>query len=150
MKCEKCGTEFEGNFCPNCGEQSNVVIKQKQISKKTGWIIFICFIVIIAGLTTAFTILTPQNQQPSLRTELIYVAQDIVGKNLKSPSTADFPMSTDKSYIVNQIDNTDTYVVQGIVDAENSYGAKLRNKYTVKFEYHPDKKEYKSLSVEIK
>ncbi len=23
MKCTKCGTEFEGNFCPNCGTSRN-------------------------------------------------------------------------------------------------------------------------------
>ena len=22
MKCEKCGTEFEGNFCSNCGAKA--------------------------------------------------------------------------------------------------------------------------------
>ncbi|WP_444659397.1 OB-fold protein [Caproiciproducens sp. R2] len=25
MKCSKCGKEFEGNFCPNCGEPANSV-----------------------------------------------------------------------------------------------------------------------------
>jgi rRNA maturation endonuclease Nob1 len=36
MKCKKCGTEFKGNFCPNCGykaernKDSHVMLNTKK------------------------------------------------------------------------------------------------------------------------
>jgi rRNA maturation endonuclease Nob1 len=29
MKCNKCGNEFEGNFCPNCGEPAKELESQR-------------------------------------------------------------------------------------------------------------------------
>lgn len=55
-------------------------------------------------------------------------AMEIVKQNLKAPSTADFPapslMSASNSY-------GDTWVVEGYVDAENSFGAMIRENFTV-------------------
>ena len=33
MKCEKCGTEFEGHFCPECGEAA---VKTKNVCAECG------------------------------------------------------------------------------------------------------------------
>jgi flagellar basal body-associated protein FliL len=33
MKCSKCGQEFEGKFCPNCGTPVNAEEKQSQVSQ---------------------------------------------------------------------------------------------------------------------
>lgn len=55
-------------------------------------------------------------------------ATDIVKQNLKSPSGAKFcPVYEAKVY--NQ--SGDEYIVTGYVDAENSYGAEIRTKFTV-------------------
>lgn len=35
MKCPKCGNEFEGNFCPKCGEQSNQFILSQPVADDT-------------------------------------------------------------------------------------------------------------------
>ena len=34
MKCEKCGNEFEGNFCPECGEAA---VKTKMYVQSAEW-----------------------------------------------------------------------------------------------------------------
>jgi hypothetical protein len=52
-----------------------------------------------------------------------------VKENLKAPSTAKFPFSY-SSADIKKID-INTFVVKSYVDAENSFGAKIRNNFTV-------------------
>lgn len=58
------------------------------------------------------------------------LAKDVVKANLKSPSSAKFPFSYGDSD-VSITKSEDTYIVKAWVDAENSFGAKLRNNFTV-------------------
>ncbi|MDD4805134.1 MAG: hypothetical protein PHN69_08405 [Candidatus Pacebacteria bacterium] len=58
------------------------------------------------------------------------LAEDVVKSNLKSPSTAKFPFSYGDEGVSFSKTNG-IYTVTGWVDAENSYGAKLRNNFTV-------------------
>lgn len=62
-----------------------------------------------------------------------YVAQEFIKQTLKAPSTAEFP-DTEATY--NAAD--DTYTVLGHVDAENSFGAKLRSLWTCTVKNMPD------------
>lgn len=58
------------------------------------------------------------------------LAEKVVTASLKSPSTAKFPFSyNDEGVSFSKSGNT--YTVTGWVDAENSYGATLRNNFTV-------------------
>lgn len=61
------------------------------------------------------------------------MAKEFVEKVLKAPTTASFPWGTSDSQITNIGDCT--YLVRSYVDAENSFGAKIRTKYTVKVKY---------------
>jgi hypothetical protein len=61
------------------------------------------------------------------------MARDAVKKILKSPSTAEFPSGTLDSTIRNTGDCT--YEVVSYVDAQNSFGAKLRTKYLAVVRY---------------
>ena len=54
-------------------------------------------------------------------------ATDVVKNNLKAPSTAEF--CSKSSATIEQHGNT--WTIKGYVDAENSFGAKLRNDFTV-------------------
>jgi hypothetical protein len=58
------------------------------------------------------------------------VAVRAVKERLKAPSTAKFPWSSHGQYIKEIGDRT--FVVKSYVDAENSFGAKLRNNFIVK------------------
>ena len=58
------------------------------------------------------------------------LAEDVVKSNLKAPSTAKFPFSyADEGVSFSKANGI--YTVTGWVDSENSYGAKLRNNFTV-------------------
>lgn len=60
-------------------------------------------------------------------------AKDIVKQNLKSPSTADFGSVIKANFAINNADSTIT--IQNYVDAQNSFGAKMRMNYIAKFKY---------------
>ena len=57
------------------------------------------------------------------------IAQIIIEDCLKSPKSADFPMSSEISY--QKKDNL--VAIKGYVDAENSFGAEIRSNYVVQF-----------------
>lgn len=65
------------------------------------------------------------------RFDAIVVAEKIVADKLKSPSTAKFCGNSD--YTVTCSDNA--WTVEGYVDAQNSFGAILRNDFVVKFTF---------------
>ncbi|NFO71964.1 hypothetical protein FDC51_17765 [Clostridium botulinum] len=83
---------------------------------------------------------------------LITTAQEVVKKNLKTPSTAKFPWSFGEYKIQeSKSENEDMiiYTVTGYVDAENSFSAKIRNNFIVKMECKKDLSEYRVLDTKI-
>ncbi|PPE75455.1 hypothetical protein C3942_00740 [Solimonas fluminis] len=60
-------------------------------------------------------------------------AQRAVRARLKAPATAEFPgcVFGMHEYVIKSNPERTKYFVQGFVDAENSFGAKLRNKFGV-------------------
>ena len=67
-------------------------------------------------------------------TDAWVVAQSIVSKQLKSPSTADFCRKSQATIVR----SGNTWTVVGYVDAQNSFGATLRNEFTVRFTFFSD------------
>lgn len=63
--------------------------------------------------------------------DAVVVAEKAVKNKLKSPSTAEF--CSHKEYSITCSRNT--WTVSGYVDAQNSFGATLRNNFTVKFTF---------------
>lgn len=65
----------------------------------------------------------------------INACEHFVSQDLKSPSTARFPLYDDDQ--VSNIGNV--YTVTSYVDSENSFGAKLRTDYQCTVQWHPEK-----------
>lgn len=63
-----------------------------------------------------------------------YKAEEAVKTLLKAPSTAEFPSETQRCLIMPD----STVVVEGSVDAQNTFGAMIRNNYYVKFKWYFD------------
>ena len=93
MFCTKCGKEFEGNFCPNCGtaiEQTISIAKEEtpapiqksapaQISSKTaGIVVIIAIVVFVGGMLKSYfdedTTTPTQAQTEATTTEVTTVA----------------------------------------------------------------------------
>lgn len=73
------------------------------------------------------------------------LAQIPITKSLKSPSTAEFP-----EYSPEQVkQNNCLYYVVSHVDAQNSFGAKLRNNFTVLMEKNPTTYEWNFVDVKM-
>ncbi len=86
------------------------------------------------------------------KSTIIATTQEVVKKNLKCPSTAKFPWGFDEYTITeSKSENKDRviYNIAGYVDAENSFGAKLRNNFIVKLECTKDLSKYRTLDVSI-
>lgn len=76
---------------------------------------------------------TENIKESTPRTDAIVMAQQFVEKNLKSPRSAKFPWSFDEYnvYALEGEGYENSYEVNGYVDAENSFGAMIRNQFTV-------------------
>ena len=68
--------------------------------------------------------------------DAMVVAKNIVKNKLKSPSTASFCSTSDATISC----SGNTWTVKGWVDAQNSFGATVRNNFTVKFTFSSDEK----------
>lgn len=83
---------------------------------------------------------------------LITTSQEAVKKSLKAPSTAKFPWSFNEYNIKEtNSENKDMtiYYVSGYVDAENSFGAKIRSNFIVEMECTKDLSKYRVLDIAI-
>jgi len=67
------------------------------------------------------------------------MAQVFIKKQLKAPASADFPSMADEQVKVSKVGEA-KYLVSAYVDAQNSFGAKLRTKWACEVEYVGDDK----------
>ena len=79
---------------------------------------------VIVGFSSCYA--CSSHSKSSIKTTVLTDAQDAVMDRLKSPSSVNFPIG---NYTVTD-NGDDSYIVTGEVDAENSFGAKIRSKYS--------------------
>jgi hypothetical protein len=72
-------------------------------------------------------------QDPAkLDSEAFIISKQFVKAGLKAPGSAEFPSLDYSSYY----QGDSSYIVKSYVDAQNSFGAKLRLHYTAKLKYN--------------
>lgn len=121
IKCSKCGTEFQGNFCPECGEQAENDKSAKKSKVKKGCLIV--FIVPIALFTLLLLIGlalpdTPQTEpvDNSTISNSIASTTDSINTNPTEPLTEDV---TEPSKELSE-SNTNTTVTDNISSKTDS------------------------------
>lgn len=110
-------------------------------NKVTIWVALIgiiLFIVFIGYCCSSGSSAPAQKSEQSLKIEALVGSQMVVKDNLKSPSSAEFPLITDKLISVTKIEEN-KYAVISYVDSENSFGAMIRTFYTCKVILDGDK-----------
>jgi hypothetical protein len=68
------------------------------------------------------------------KTRAFQMSRDFVKDRLRAPTTAEFPWATDDGVSVVDLGDC-TFDVHAYVDAQNAFGAKIRNRYDVKLRY---------------
>ncbi|MBQ6847031.1 MAG: hypothetical protein IJO61_07865 [Oscillospiraceae bacterium] len=94
------------------------------------------FLAILVAIIVAVCLLTPSKERSNEGYDVLVIAEKEVESKLKSPATAKF-----SSYNETKITNEgDAWVVEGWVDAQNSFGATLRSEYIVRIVFDGDER----------
>jgi hypothetical protein len=141
IQCPDCGKTVSASApaCPSCGAS----IKKKLEQKKARWgcVLLLSPFIVIGTLVFAWhQSLTPEeraaldreHQERDMSIEACLFSQKIAKAHLKAPATAEFPncYGTDlNEYRIRANKGGDTIVVEGYVDAQNSFGAKIRTRF---------------------
>ncbi len=109
-------------------------------------------ILLIVGLIVIFVLVRlvkgpARDSQTPDEYAVISVAEKFVKNNLKAPSTAEFSPLSETSI---NIFKDNSVWVDGYVDAQNSFGAMIRSKYSVKMIYNPYNKTFTLKDISIK
>ncbi len=126
-KCKHCAMVIPSaaSVCPYC--------RKKQSSSILGILGVVLLLLIIIPLCTG---LLNKNHRTSSSSpsdfDAYFMSQTFIKKVLKAPATAEFASFSESS--VGHL-GTNKYRVTSYVDAQNSFGAKLRNHYTCDLQY---------------
>lgn len=74
------------------------------------------------------------------------MSQTFVKRVLKAPATAEFPR---RSEVISQAIGDCKFQVIGHVDAQNSFGALIRSRYTAELQYFPEEGSWRALDVNL-
>lgn len=109
------------------------------------WAVIIIPVFLLAAFCTAMvetgktTTETPADRRARIcgkggESDAVYMAQEFVTDRLKAPSTADFPRRLQSAVYGKDC----TFIITGMVDAQNSFGAMIRSTYVGTLEYSPE------------
>ncbi len=148
LKCPDCGRDVSGSLkaCPHCGRKiekpTDLITTTISIGMFIGIILFVLVSLFSSPPETPAEKVRKQERDKPI--EAFSMAQVMIEDLLKAPSTADFaPFNYDS---VQRIDLT-TWKVKTYVDAENSFGAKLRTWVEVTLEEDAPSQRWKCLDI---
>lgn len=148
LKCPDCGRDVSDSLkaCPHCGRKiekpTDLITTTISIGMFIGIILFVLVSLFSSPPETPAEKVRKQERDKPI--EAFSMAQVMIEDLLKAPSTADFaPFNYDS---VQRIDLT-TWKVKTYVDAENSFGAKLRTWVEVTLEEDAPSQRWKCLDI---
>lgn len=161
-KCPYCFTEMDSraSVCPSCRKKvgsansKGVARKHFSVGSLLGVMLMLFILMGIFG-TIVGNVKDAKNQRPDEdRMKVAYQAsQDFVSRHLKAPSSADFPyyQTSFVKKIKDDPKGRPIYRIDAFVDAQNSFGAKIRTNYTceVLYDSRDEGKEWKLISVKL-
>ena len=154
ISCPECGKQIsdQAASCPHCGRPMRRAAPTayaprsagQAAKRKEGPRPFLIFLLIMGVIMLVYFMFSGGGNSGSKKSysEADYksatytLAEQQVKKYLKAPSTATFCKMSETSF---SKDESDTYVMTGWVDAENSYGATLRTSWGIKVKVSVDK-----------
>lgn len=161
--CPECGKEVsdQSERCINCGyplikqntdeneiqEQNldNKVVSKKNV-KSNGCLLVILFLLGIWILSLITN--SPDMGSDDRKVDAWVSAKHVVESNLKSPSTAKFPFSSNSDGVsITELENG-KWRVRGWVDAENGFGAKIRSNFSVDINLNGSTYTYENLNID--
>lgn len=150
MKCPMCELQLPDNStkCTRCKADIAAFNRGEYLfPKKTSPILYVIFaIIIITMIGIIANISSDSSQSPSVDKYDAYAMSHVfVKRNLKAPSTAEFPTTT---YANISYDGT-YWNVSCFVDAQNSFGAMIRSDYEVKMSYNPKSGNWLLIDIKI-
>jgi len=110
-------------------QRSLIELSGVSVRRKTVRTLLVALILVAAPLAACSS--TPPCEQD---TTAFVMSQEFVKRQLRSPSTADFPLINASGVSVSRFTNDDgrcAFTVRGYVDAQNGFGATVRQNYTV-------------------
>lgn len=156
IECPECGKKISENAesCPNCGNPMNKKKEidtakidaefdaQKKSSSNIGCTkgllivgaVFIFGIILMSSFSGGSGGSSSGNSGPNHDKSTAWImTQDFVEKRLSSPSTAEFPNSSNSGVEIKQ--SSTTYNINGFVDSENGFGAMIRTNFQAEVRY---------------
>ncbi|PCI96058.1 MAG: hypothetical protein COB15_11465 [Flavobacteriales bacterium] len=128
INCKECKKEVSksAKTCPHCG----FVLKKKMgCFKWFGIIILVGVVLLVIEVATQKKGKGFSNPDNNLKVEVYRASENYMERNLKSPSTADFPgVLTYKNHVKKV--KTGHWKVNSYVDSENGFGAKVRTNFS--------------------
>ncbi len=142
-ECKKCGGKASSEpiySCPHCGAGGDR--KEKRSRKRIAGLGCIVFLLIIFGpciyIGTCYDVdkdAWRDNPESTLsKRRARRYGKKVVKENLRSPSTAKFPESPKVRYQGDRYQWDHNYRIDGKVDAENTFGAKIRSRFFISLE----------------
>jgi hypothetical protein len=104
--------------------------------------IFILAIVFLYAASAAYSS-PPLSPKTASRSDACYMAQKFVKDQLKAPATAHFASDCQATQAAG------TWTVSAYVDAQNGFGALLRNDYSVNMSYSPTTDRWTLVSLSL-
>lgn len=137
-ECFQCNEPLEAQVAAEVAPDAPAASTESDRKAVTPLQMGIFFAVIIAlGCIVAMVLPDTKNQKFDDLNNVYWMSTVFVKRQLKAPSTADFPALSDTNHPRPLISKTGehSYSVTSYVDAQNAFGAKLRKAYTCKLTY---------------